>query len=466
MQPNNPLDPLTSGRRDTQPAPMLPVSHVDEAVRRGLRIRRFVHSTRADVEADHGDLAYDVAVVGLGDQSLLMVLDLVEAGLRVVGVDLSRERLDRIAAARVPIGRDAQRRLRDVLVDPGLSLTPESRAIAHAGVVVICVPPTVDPHGQPDLGPLRAACGDVVRLARAGQLIVLAVPAYSGATEELLAQPLRDVGFDVGADLNVAYSPTRADLTAPRLVAGVTPACLRRAQLMLGVLASSLRALSSPAAAEVACLAETTFRAAASATANEVARVCNVLGVDAGEVIDAARAPVGSNSFVPGPGLGGPDLPAEPGYLAWQAARHRLRLPVIDAAIAGVAERPLYVVARVQLVLASAGIALRGARVLVLGLASEANGADARQSPAVEIVSLLVELGAEVTVSDPRVAEIELLDGRLLLGVGAADLQVGGFDLVLVHTWHDDEDYQRLEQAPRVLDATYRLGDHPNRVCL
>lgn len=459
----------------------MPDVRIEEAVRSGMRVRRFrtvgpedpVPETTGTMAAFAADTS--VAVVGLGDNGLATALALRESGFVVAGVDFSRDRLAQITSGRVPLPTSDRARLHEALVDPNFSLSAELRGISAADVVVICVPTALDAHMLPDLAPLANACADVVRLARAGQLFVLTSTTYAGTTTDLLVKPLESLGFEVGVDVNVAFSPERLGSCGDRrvgdgptrVVGGATPACLARAQRVLGSVCSSIHSVSSTDAAELTRLLENTFRAVNIALVNEFSSACHELGVEPMEIIDAAATnPGGFTRFTPGPGVGGHSLPYDPYHLTWQMRRYRKRMPVVESAMNAIAERPLQVVSRIQTLLSDAGVATRSARVLVVGVAYKPNVGDTRESPAIEIVDRLMGLGVSVEVADCRVGVLPLPGGSSLDVSSLNALAVEDFDLVLVHTLHDDEDLSALATARLVLDATYQLDAQPRRVTL
>lgn len=428
-----------------------------------------------DIADGASTLDTSVAVVGLAGGGLATALAFCDAGAHVAGVDFSRDRLDQIASGRAPLPGVAGERLRAALASPNFTLSAELRSVAAADVVVICVPTSLDSHMIPDLAPLANACADVVRKAREGQLLILASASYVGTTTELLVRPLESLGFTVGVDVNVAFSPERCcaegdgtvNAGAARVVGAATPNCLARAQRVLGAIASRVHPVSSTEAAEMTRLLENTFRAVNIALVNEFSSACNELGIEPIEIIDAAATnPGGFTRFSPGPGVGGHSLPYDPYHLTWQMRSYRRRMPVVESALNAIAERPLLVVSRVQSLLSDAGVAAKFARVLVVGVAYRPNLADTTESPAIEIVTRLQRLGMTVEVVDALVRRLTLGDGTEVPVGRLTDVDVAAFDLVVVHTLHDTEDLAALADARIVLDASYRLDAHPRRVTL
>ena len=407
----------------------------------------------------------NVAVVGLGYVGLPTALSLADHGARIIGYDVSETRLADIKSARVDLlGRDHQRLAHHLRAD-SLLLTTEPAALADADAIVVCVPTPIDAHQSPDLRALSGACAAVVDNAVAGQTIVLTSTTYVGCTRELVANPLRDKGFEIGQDLFVAFSPERIDPgveahapeRTPRVVGGVTAACTARAEKLLAHTANAIHTVSSPEAAEMTKLVENTFRAVNIALANEFSDAARELDVDVIEVISAAATkPYGFMPFYPGPGVGGHCIPCDPHYLLWQLRARRFDSPVTRTAMTAIAMRPREVVSQARQMLAENGRSTRGARILVMGVTYKPGVADIRESPAVEIIDELAAAGAQVTFTDPLVESLDTTHaGRLSSHQSPGD---GTWDLVLIHTRHADVDYDWMALHPTVLDTTYRTA--------
>lgn len=416
---------------------------------------------------------FDVAFVGMGYVGLPTALAFHAAGRRVLGFDVSLERLADIAAKRVDLVDSDRERLHSALDEDTLTLTSDGCRLAQARAVIIAVPTPVDAYLSPDLRVLRSACASVVANAVPGQVIILTSTSYVGSTQEMLVAPLAARGFTVGDDIHVAFSPERIDPgndrhaheDVPRVVGGATPECASAAMTALGAYAANLLSVSSTEAAELTKLFENTFRAVNIALANELAEISQTLKVDVTEVIQAAATkPYGFMAFMPGPGVGGHCIPCDPHYLLWQLRARRLATPIIEQSMNSIAARPLRVVDRVTEVLSVAGHGITGARVLVLGVAYKPDVQDVRQSPAIEIIAGLRALGATVSFHDPLVEVLRLPNGELMKSV--ADPEQQGADLVLVHTLHGCMDQGWLEDAPLILDTSYRLSELPQRFAL
>jgi UDP-N-acetyl-D-glucosamine dehydrogenase len=416
---------------------------------------------------------YDVAVVGLGYVGLPTALALHATGLRVLGMEINPTRIADIKAGRVDLLESDKLRLLSAL-DAGdtFALLAEPSQVVRAEHVLICVPTPIDHHLSPDLAALKAACEGVVARAVPGQTLILTSTTYVGCTRDMLVEPLRARGLEVGVDIFVAFAPERIDpgneqhvqKAVPRVVGGVTSECVRRTTALLEGCSSYVHAVSSVEAAEMTKLYENTFRAVNIAMANEFADISRGLGLDVTEVIDAAATkPYGFMPFYPGPGIGGHCIPCDPHYLLWQLRGDRVSSPVIETAMAQVAARPGKVVQRAVEVLAGRGIALAEARVLVVGVAYKPGVADVRESPALEIIDRMREVGASVSFTDELVDRVTVKGGKMR-SVDTSDLSA--WDLVIVHTLHPEADTSWLADAPALLDTTYRLGSLARRSIL
>jgi UDP-N-acetyl-D-glucosamine dehydrogenase len=420
------------------------------------------------IGAPAGKAASAVAVVGMGYVGLPTALAFHEAGFEVVGLDIDPARLAAIRAGDVDLLPEDHLRLGVALDDPvRFQLTSDPGVLGRADAVLVCVPTPVDRHRVPLLGPLEGACRQVVDHARPGQLLVLTSTSYAGTTRQLLVAPLAARGLQVGVDVRVAFAPERIDPAnarfpqeqVPRVVGGATPACSAAATQLLAAITRKIQPVGSPEAAELVKLLENTFRAVNISLANEFAEVCERLGLDAVEVIDAAATkPYGFMPFYPGPGVGGHCIPVDPHYLLWDTRAKGLRLPVVEAAMAGIAMRPARVVSQVLERLSRDGLGLAGAKVLLVGVAYKPGVEDVREAPALEIWRDLRARGAQVSYFDPFVASV-VVDG--VEHRTAATLEPGAHDVVVVCTRHPEVDYRTLAASPRLLDYTYRATAAP-----
>ncbi|MDO5743814.1 MAG: nucleotide sugar dehydrogenase [Micrococcaceae bacterium] len=416
---------------------------------------------------------FDVAIVGMGYVGLPTALAQHAAGAKVLGFDVSQGRLEAIRNSKVDLLPSDHGRLVDALASQSLRLSTDPQDLARAAAVVVCVPTPIDEFQVPDLSILRAASQMVVEHAMPGQLVLMTSTTYAGCTSELISEPLAARGLVAGADLNVAFSPERinpgvADFEiedVPRVVGGATQACTEAAVQLLSGYTKAVHRTSSIEVAEMTKLLENTFRAVNIAMANEFAEACRALNLPVHEVIDsAATKPFGFMPFVPGPGVGGHCIPCDPHYLLWQLRRHKVNLPLIEQAMNNISQRPTHTSDRCQEVLSAAGKGLPGARILVIGLAYKPDVADLRESPSLEIIRNLVEMGSEVAFYDHHFEEPIQIQGSSIANI--TDPLSFSPDLVLLHTRHRDADLSWIQAGTPVLDATYRAGDISSRILL
>ncbi|WP_442808571.1 nucleotide sugar dehydrogenase [Streptomyces sp. NBC_01218] len=401
-----------------------------------------------------------VAVVGLGYVGLPTSLALRASGARVIGIDVSAERLRDIREGAVDLTPRDRERLADALDDAAFLLTDDPRASAWADTVVICVPTPVDRHQVPDLGMLATACASAVAHAVPGQLLLLTSTSYVGTTRDLLLTPLAARGMRAESDVFVAFAPERIDpgsaghsqdLT-PRIVGGAGRRSTASAAAVLSRIAPSVHTLASPEAAEMTKLWENTFRAVNIALANELADSCAVFGLEPRAVIDAAATkPYGFMPFYPGPGVGGHCIPCDPHYLLWQLRAERIPSPIVDTAMRAIAERPGRMAGLITAKLAARGIPVAGARVLLVGVAYKRGVADVRESAALEIMGLLADWGATVAFTDPLVPRVHLRGTTLTC---VPDPWEHRWDLVVLHTLHPGTDLSGLGPEQTVLDIS------------
>jgi len=418
-----------------------------------------------------------VAVVGLGYVGLPTAIALRNAGCRIVGIDVSGERLSAIRGGAAELLAEEQRDLRRHLASDGFVLTNRIRALDAADLVLICVPTPVDERLRPDPRILREACAAVVRHARPGQTVVLTSTTYVGTTRELLADPLAERGLRVGEDVFVAFAPERIDpgvsdheqLQTPRVLGGVTEACTQRAAAVLRHTCKHLHRVSSPEAAELVKLYENTFRAVNIALAFELAEACATHELDPIEVTEgAATKPYGFMAHYPSAGVGGHCIAVDPHYLLHDLRERGRPAVMAEEALRKLAGRPRHVAWRAHEALVQLGRPLTEARVLLVGVSYKAGVADTREAPALEIIGRLRAEGARVAYHDPLVPEVQV-DGVRLRGLAAPSeasaaggpegrgaLDPEGYDLAILATLHPDHDYEWLERCPAVLDCTYR----------
>ncbi|HEY3502318.1 MAG TPA: nucleotide sugar dehydrogenase [Actinocatenispora sp.] len=411
-------------------------------------------------------MASSLAVVGLGYVGLPLARRACEVGLSVAGLDVDPAVVAGLTAGRSHVGDVADADVRAMRA-AGFAATGDAAVIGGVDTVAVCVPTGLDGAGAPDLADLVAAAGTVADHLRPGTLVVVESTSFPGTTDELVRPILERGGLRAGVDFALAYSPERIDpgndryglATTPKIVAGYTPVCAKRCQVFYEALAAEVVVAVGTREAEMAKLLENAYRSVNIALVNEVATVCDALGVDVWDVVRcAATKPFGFASFRPGPGVGGHCIPVDPVYLAHRAAGAGLDTPLLAAAGAVNAAMPDYVVRRARRLLARAGRPLSGADVLLLGVTYKPDVADVRESPAVPVVRGLRAAGAAVRYHDPYVPRL-VVDGAEV--TRAADLSaVADADLTVVLADHSAYDLDALAAAaPALLDTRGRIHD-------
>ncbi len=405
-----------------------------------------------------------VAVIGLGYVGLPLAIAFVEAGLSVLGVDTSETRVDELAAGSSPIDDVPDARL--------AKATASAFRVAHAATaplddvdaVFVCVPTPISEAKDPDLGPVLAAAGLVREHLRGGQLVVLQSTTFPGTTTGPFRKALEAGGLIAGRDFDLAYAPERVNpgdpasavRSVPRLVGGSTPAATQRAATLLRRINDRVIEMTSPDAAELAKLLENVFRNVNIALVNQLALLCERMGLDVWEVIDgAATKPFGFMRFTPGPGVGGHCIPVDPYYLAWRAREFDFVDRFIELAGDINLAMPRHVVDLVGEGLNDRAKAVKGARVGILGVAFKPDVRDARNSPAADVLAGLARRGAEVRYHDPHVPSFQDADGTARTSEDLPGL-LGWADAVVVVTAHAAIDWSTVyDRADLIVDTVH-----------
>jgi UDP-N-acetyl-D-glucosamine dehydrogenase len=391
-----------------------------------------------------------VAIVGLGYVGLPLAVAFAESGEKVIGFDLDRSKIEALGRGESYIEDVPSSALKDL--GDLIEATGDGAALAGCEAVIICVPTPLTGSREPDLSYLEGAGAMLAGVLKPGQLVVLESTTYPGTTRDLLARTLEASGLNAGEDFHLAFSPERIDpgrtdytvRTTPKLVGGLTPACTEAARELYERICDRVIPLSGPEAAELSKLLENIFRSVNIALVNELAQLCDRLGVDVWEVIDAAATkPFGFMRFEPGPGMGGHCLPVDPFYLAFKAREHDFYPEFIELAGKINQSQPLFCVNRVERLLNDNGKPVNGTRVLILGVSYKAGVGDVRESPAIKILRLLGELGAELSYHDPHVPELE--DAGLKST--PIDEALAGADLTVIVTAHPEFDIRAIVEA-------------------
>jgi UDP-N-acetyl-D-glucosamine dehydrogenase len=418
-----------------------------------------------------------VAVVGQGYVGLSLACAAAEAGFEVTGIDVDADRVNALAAGQLVVPGVDQATFASGVATGRLRFTADGVNLATSDVICICVPTPVRDH-TPDLSYVEQACRDVARHLVGGRLVVLESSTYPGTTNDLVAPLLEASGQRAGRDFLLAYSPERIDpgntefnfANTPRIVGGTSTEATAAAALFYEQMIEKVVTVSSARAAELAKLLENTFRHVNIALVNEMAMVCHELGIDVWEVIEAAATkPFGYMAFTPGPGVGGHCIPLDPTYLAWQVRRdvgHQFR--ILEQAQDVNAHMPGWVAARIGEALNEHAKPLKGARVLVLGVAYKPDVGDVRESPSLRVMSVLARRGAKLAFHDPLVDAVTL-DGKRLARIELTAKAVAGADLVALLVPHSSYDLEWLAGTAGLLfDArnAYGPGNPPNLVRL
>jgi UDP-N-acetyl-D-glucosamine dehydrogenase len=412
-----------------------------------------------------------IAIVGLGYVGLPLALTFNHRGLRALGIDVDPEKPRAIADGRSYIRHVPDDEIAAAVKDGLLAATTDFAKASECDAIVVCVPTPLTREREPDLSYVRGTGEALAPHLRAGQLVVLESTSYPGTTEEVLVPALEaGSGLVAGRDFFVAFSPERenpgsgvATHTIPKVVGGLTPACLEAAMALYGSSFDRVVPVSSMRVAEMSKLLENVFRSVNIALVNELKILCHRMDLDVFEVIDAASTkPFGFMPFQPGPGLGGHCIPIDPFYLTWKARQYEFQTRFIELAGEVNTEMPRYVIRRTMEALSDRGRSLKGARVLVLGISYKKDVDDMRESPAVRLIELLQERGALVVYHDPYVPRVPRMRQHKLdmVSVPLTDEALATADVVLVATDHTAIDYARVVERSRLVVDTRNATRH------
>jgi UDP-N-acetyl-D-glucosamine dehydrogenase len=397
-----------------------------------------------------------IGIIGLGYVGLPLAVAFAQEGHEVIGLDADPHKIEALNQ-----GRSYVEDISDEVLAPladRLRATPRHADLASCNAVIVCVPTPLTSSREPDLTHLLDSGTALSQVLQPEQLVVLESTTYPGTTRERLAPILEESGMAVGRDFHLAFSPERIDpgrtdydvRTTPKLLGGITERCAERARDLYSLICDEVVVLSTPEAAELSKLLENIFRSVNIALVNELAQLCDRLGIDVWEVIDAAATkPFGFMRFDPGPGMGGHCLPVDPFYLAFKAREHDFYPEFIELAGKINQAQPAFCADRIERALNDAGKPVNGSSILILGVSYKAGIGDIRESPALKIIRLLRELGGEVAYYDPHVPTVPEL------GLESVDLAeaLANADLAAIVTAHPEVDYEALvAAAPTVID--------------
>ena len=401
-------------------------------------------------------------VVGLGYVGLPLAVEFAESGLVTTGIDVDAGKVEQLNAGRSYVLDVPSKRVA-ALVDAGrLAATTDFSVVAALDTINVCVPTPLRKTREPDLSFVVDALGRIAEHMHAGQLLILESTTYPGTTEELVVPTLREAGFEPGRDVEVAFSPERTDpgnvefttRNIPKVVGGMTERANEAASALYGRCIDRVVPVSSPRVAELVKLLENTFRNVNIALVNELAMMCGQLDIDVWEVIDAAATkPFGFMPFYPGPGLGGHCIPIDPQYLTWKARAEGFEARFIELASQINAQKPAYIVERIADALNEREIALKSSTVLALGVAYKRDIDDVRESPALDVMELLAEKGADVRFADPMVATVRVGE-RELVAVELSEDALKEADATILLTDHSAFDYGWIAETARLIIDT------------
>jgi len=400
-----------------------------------------------------------VGVIGLGYVGLPLAVLLAEAGYQVVGVDTDEKKVAAVNRGESHVLDVPHETLKAVVDTGNLSASTSYEDLSDADGISISVPTPLRKTGDPDLSYILDAARKLAPILHSPMVVILESTTYPGTTREVVLPELEHSGLTVGEDLFLAFSPERVDpgradwttKNTPKVIGGITDSCTTVAAAMYKRAIESVVEVSSTEVAEMTKLLENTFRAVNIAMVNEMALMCERLGLDVWEVIEAAATkPFGYMKFTPGPGLGGHCIPIDPLYLSWKLKSVKYNARFIELASEINTAMPRYVVQRIQDAMNDRGLAVQGAKFLILGAAFKPNVSDTRESPAIDVIGLLRDKGAEVSYYDPYVPAFEE-DGWGLTTVGDPLAAAQEVDCVVIVTDHEGVDYEAISNAAKLV---------------
>src|SRR5437773_4780362 len=407
-----------------------------------------------------------VGIVGLGYVGLPLVLRFAEEHFPVLGFDVDPAKVRKLQDGESYIRHIPAKRLRVLIKEKRFEPTTDFQRLAEADCIIICVPTPLTPKKDPDLQYIENTTEGISRTLRKGQLVCLESTTYPGTTEEILLERFRATGLEAGSDYFLIFSPEREDpgnpkystRTIPKVVGGITPDCLEVGTTLYGQVIDRVVPVSSTRAAELVKLLENIYRSVNIALVNELKLLGDRMNIDVWEVIDAASTkPFGFTPFYPGPGLGGHCIPIDPFYLSWKAKEYDFSTRFIQLAGEINTAMPYYVVERIGSTLNDRSKAIRGAKILILGVAYKKDVDDVRESPALEIMEILQNQGAILSYSDPYIPRLHKMrnyDVSLMSSVSLTEEALKNQDVAVITTDHTNFDYQWIvDHAPLVVDT-------------
>jgi len=429
------------------------------------------------IEKNIKDRSACIAIIGMGYVGLPLAVEFGRVGFKVTGIDISEKKVKTISAGKSDVDDIKDFEVKELVDLKRLSCTSDPSVLKNSDIVIICVPTPLNKTKDPDVSFILDATSEIAKRIHKGQLVVLESTTYPGTTEELIRPKLEEGGLKVGQDFFLAFSPERVDpgnpnyttRNTPKVVGGTTPTCLRVARTFYEQVIVEVVPVSSTKAAEMVKLLENTYRSVNIGLVNEVALMCDRLGIDVWEVIDAAGTkPFGFMRFYPGPGLGGHCIPIDPHYLSWKLKSLNYYARFIELAGDINSRMPEYVVEKIAGALNSRKASINGADILILGVSYKRDISDLRESPALDVIRLLQEKGAKVSYCDPYVPAIHMDSGPIMQAVPLNEKNLKAADCVAIITDHSNFNYQWVvDKSSLVVDtrnATKNVTDGRKKI--
>lgn len=417
-----------------------------------------------------------VGVVGLGYVGLPLAVEKAKAGFKTIGFDVQKEKVDMVNSGHNYIGDVVDDDLKRIVEDGMLTATTDFSFVRDVDFIAICVPTPLDTHQQPDISYVKSSAEAIAEHLTKGTMVVLESTTYPGTTEELLKPILESSGLKCGEDFYLGFSPERVDpgnkqfktKNTPKVVGAIGDEAREViAAMYRAVLEGDVYEVSSPAVAEMEKILENTYRNINIGLANEMAMLCNRMGIDYWEVVDAAKTkPYGFQAFYPGPGLGGHCIPLDPYYLSWKAREYGFHTSMIESSMMVNDKMPEYCVERAMAILNRDKKALNGSKVLVLGVAYKNDIDDYRESPAIDVIEILKENGAQTDFYDPYIPKFKV-GSKVYEGIEGIDEKIiESYDLVIITAAHSVVDYDMIQKNAKVIfdtrNATKNLKNREN----
>ena len=405
-----------------------------------------------------------VGVVGLGYVGLPLAVEKAKAGFKTIGFDVQKEKVDLVNSGVNYIGDVVDDELKEIVEAGMLQATTDFSFVKDVDFIAICVPTPLDAHQMPDISYVKSSTEEIAKYLTKGTMVVLESTTYPGTTEELLKPILETSGLKCGEDFYLGFSPERVDpgnkqfktKNTPKVVGAIGEDAREViAAMYRAVLEGDVHEVSSPAVAEMEKILENTYRNINIGLANEMAILCNKMGIDYWEVVDAAKTkPYGFQAFYPGPGLGGHCIPLDPYYLSWKAREYGFHTSMIESSMMVNDRMPEYCVERAMAILNRHKKALNGSKVLVLGVAYKNDIDDYRESPAIDVIEKLLEAGAETEFFDPYIPSFRE-HGKVYHGIEKIDADIiASYDLVVITAAHTVFDYEMIQKNAKAIFDT------------